>query len=202
AIDIDHESVLWLKIHFPELGDYLIEGDFLKMNVEETFKEKFSLIGNFPYNISSQIVFKILEHKDRIPLMVGMFQKEVAERYCANPKSKEYGITSVLTQAYYQVEYLFSVNENVFDPPPKVKSGVIRLMRKEKDFEVDEKLLFKVVKAAFNQRRKKLRNAISQFGISDEILEYSGFAGKRAEELSVDDFVELTHLVKEKGINK
>jgi len=195
AIDIDKESIVWLKEHFPALENKLIEGDFLQMNLQEMFKESFSLIGNFPYNISSQIVFKIIENKNQIPLMVGMFQKEVAERFCANPRSKEYGILSVLTQAYYHVEYLFTVSEVVFDPPPKVKSGVIRLKRRESDFDVPEKMLFKVVKAGFNQRRKKLRNALSQFNISDEILTSSGFSDNRAEELSVEDFVRLTHLV-------
>jgi 16S rRNA (adenine1518-N6/adenine1519-N6)-dimethyltransferase len=195
AIDIDKESIIWLKEHFPSLENKLIEGDFLNLNLGDIFKEPFSLIGNFPYNISSQIVFKIIENKNQIPLMVGMFQKEVAERFSANPCSKAYGILSVLTQAYYHVEYLFTVSETVFDPPPKVKSGVIRLKRRETDFDVPEKMLFKVVKAGFNQRRKKLRNALSQFNISDEILKPSGFSDKRAEELSVQDFVTLTHLV-------
>jgi 16S rRNA (adenine1518-N6/adenine1519-N6)-dimethyltransferase len=195
AIDIDKESIVWLKEHFPKLESSLIEGDFLQLNLQELFPEPFSLIGNFPYNISSQIVFKIIENKDQIPLMVGMFQKEVAERFSANPRSKAYGILSVLTQAYFEVEYLFTVNENVFDPPPKVKSGVIRLKRKTIDFDVPEKMLFKVVKAGFNQRRKKLRNALSQFNLTDEILTASGFSDNRAEELSVEDFVRLTHLI-------
>ncbi len=195
AIDIDKESIIWLKEHFPSLENKLIEGDFLNLNLDDIFKESFSLIGNFPYNISSQIVFKIIENRNKIPLMVGMFQKEVAERFSANPRSKEYGILSVLTQAYFNVQYLFTVSETVFDPPPKVKSGVIRLKRRETDFDVPEKMLFKVVKVAFNQRRKKLRNALSQFNISDEVLTESGFSDKRAEELSVEDFVKLTHLV-------
>ncbi len=199
AIDIDKESIVWLKEHFPALENKLIEGDFLHLNLADLFKEPFSLIGNFPYNISSQIVFKIIENKNQIPLMVGMFQKEVGERFSANPRSKEYGILSVLTQAYYDVEYLFTVSETVFDPPPKVKSGVIRLKRRTTDFDVPEKMLFKVVKAGFNQRRKKLRNALQQFHIKDEILQASGFSDKRAEELSVENFVTLTHLVMQHG---
>jgi 16S rRNA (adenine1518-N6/adenine1519-N6)-dimethyltransferase len=199
AIDIDKESIVWLKEHFPALENKLIEGDFLHLNLTNLFKESFSLIGNFPYNISSQIVFKIIENKNQIPLMVGMFQKEVGERFSANPRSKEYGILSVLTQAYYDVEYLFTVSETVFDPPPKVKSGVIRLKRRTTDFDVPEKMLFKVVKAGFNQRRKKLRNALQQFHIKDEILQASGFSDKRAEELSVENFVTLTHLVIQHG---
>jgi len=195
AIDIDKESIIWLNEHFPSLKNKLIEGDFLQMDLNKIFKQPYSLIGNFPYNISSQIVFKIIENRENIPLMVGMFQKEVAERFCASPRSKEYGILSVLTQAYFDVEYLFTVNENVFDPPPKVKSGVIRIKRKLVDFDVPEKMLFKVVKAGFNQRRKKLRNALSQFKISDEILTSSGFSGKRAEELSIEDFVILTKII-------
>lgn len=199
AIDIDTESIIWLKQHFPTLEDRLIEGDFIQINWKEHFKEPFSLIGNFPYNISSQIIFKIIESRNDIPLMVGMFQKEVAERIGAKPSSKSYGILSVLTQAYYDVEYLFTVNENVFTPPPKVKSGVIRITRKKLDFDIDEKMLFRTVKVAFNQRRKKLRNALSQFGIADELLKGSGYIDKRAEELSVENFVDLTRLVIEHG---
>lgn len=195
AIDIDRESIAWLKSHFPQLEPTLIEGDFLALDLARLFPEKFSLIGNFPYNISSQIAFKLLEYKARIPLMVGMFQKEVADRFCANPRNKAYGILSVLMQAYYDVEYLFTVHETVFDPPPKVKSAVVRFTRRKTDPDVDEKMLFRVVKAAFNQRRKKLRNALQQFHVKDEILQHGGFIDKRAEELSVADFVTLTHLV-------
>lgn len=200
AVDVDRESVIWLKEHFPQLDKTLIEGDFLKLDLAKLFDHTFSLIGNFPYNISSQIVFKVLENKNRIPLMVGMFQKEVAERFCASPKSKEYGILSILTQAYYETEYLFTVNENVFNPPPKVKSGVIRLTRKEIDPDVNEKALYKVVKVAFNQRRKKLRNALHLFAIPDDVLKATGFIDKRAEELSVGDFIMLTNLIRDREI--
>ncbi len=198
AIEVDRESILWLKIHFPQLEKNLIDGDFLKLDLATMFDGKFSVIGNFPYNISSQIVFKVIENKNQIPLVVGMFQKEVAERYTAHPRHKEYGILSVLTQAFYDVEYLFSVDETVFIPPPKVKSGVVRFTRKSEDIKTDEKLFFRVVKTAFNQRRKKLRNAISQFQIDDAVLTKSGFIDKRAEELSVHDFVELTNLIMNK----
>ena len=195
ALDIDSESIVWLKQHFPSIENRLIEGDFIQINWKEYFKNPFSLIGNFPYNISSQIIFKIIENRNDIPLVVGMFQKEVAERIGAKPSSKSYGILSVLTQAYFDVEYLFTVNEDVFTPPPKVKSGVIRITRKKVDFDIDEKMLFRTVKVAFNQRRKKLRNALSQFGITDEILKGSGYIDKRAEELSVENFIDLTRLV-------
>lgn len=201
AIDVDQESVDYLKKHYPALEDRVFYGDFLKLDVKELFKEEFSIIGNFPYNISSQIVFKILEHKEQIPLMAGMFQKEVAERICSGPGSKEYGILSVFTQLYYDCEYLFTVSETVFTPPPKVKSGVMRITRKKEAPEVNEKMFYRVVKAAFNQRRKKLRNAISQFGVSDEVLEASGYSGKRAEQLHFTDFINLTNLVIEHGTN-
>ncbi len=199
AVDIDKESIAWLKENMQEMQDRIIEGDFLQLNLQELFHKPFSIIGNFPYNISSQIVFKILENKDIIPLMVGMFQKEVGERICASPGNKSYGILSVLTQFYYHTTYLFTVSENVFTPPPKVKSGVIRLTRKSNDFDIDEKLFFRTVKIAFNQRRKKLRNALSSFGIPDEDLKESGYMDKRAEELNVEDYVLLTKLVIKHG---
>jgi 16S rRNA (adenine1518-N6/adenine1519-N6)-dimethyltransferase len=201
AVDLDTESIAYLKAHFPQLESTLIEGDFLQMDLHKLFPHSFSLIGNFPYNISSQIVFKLLENRDIIPLMVGMFQKEVGERLASGTRTKDYGILSVLTQAYYDVEYLFTVHENVFNPPPKVKSGVVRFMRKETPPDIDEKAFYRVVKMAFNQRRKKLRNAIQQFHVKDEILHASGYMDKRAEELTYTDFIALTKLVQQHGEN-
>ena len=192
VIEIDTESVVYLKTHFPQLNNHIIEGDFLKLPLNEIFKEPFALIGNFPYNISSQILFKALEHKDIIPEIAGMFQKEVAERLASQPGNKNYGIISVLLQAYYDVEYLFTVNEDVFTPPPKVKSGVIRLIRKENQtLDCDEKLFRRVVKTAFNQRRKTLRNALKSINLVDE-KKAEPYLGLRAENLSVDDFIQLT----------
>lgn len=199
AIDIDHESVLWLREHYPQLTPHLIEGDFLRLDLHQLTPSSFSLIGNFPYNISSQIVFKVLDNRKQIPLLVGMFQKEVAERFCATPRHKEYGILSVLTQAYYDTEYLFTVDAHVFTPPPKVKSGVIRLSVKKDEPDVAQSLLFRTVKVAFNQRRKKLRNALQQFQLNDSILQQAGFIDKRAEELSVSDFIYLSKLIEQHG---
>lgn len=201
AIDIDIESIDYLKQHYPDLVPRLIQGDFLQIKPSDLFKGEFAVIGNFPYNISTQIVFKVLEYRDQIPIMAGMFQKEVAERICSGPGGKEYGILSVLAQAYYDLEYLFTVPEHVFTPPPKVKSGVMRMVRKAEAPDINEKMLFRVVKAAFNQRRKKLRNAISQFGVEDAILQPSGYADKRAEQLGVNDFIALTNLVIKHGNN-
>lgn len=201
AIDVDKESIAYLKQHLPALKNTLIEGDFLQLQLNKVFGAPFSLIGNFPYNISSQIVFKIIENRDMIPLMVGMFQKEVGERLGAGTRTKDYGILTVLTKAYYDVEYLFTVSEQVFDPPPKVKSGVVRLIRKQTPPDVNEKAFLRVVKTAFNQRRKKLRNALQQFHVKDEILQQAGFIDKRAEELSVDDFIVLTKLIQAHGEN-
>ncbi len=197
AAEIDHESILYLQKNYPKLENRLLEKSFLDLDFREFFQSELIVIGNFPYNISSQIVFKVLDNKELIPMLVGMFQKEVAERLSAKPGGKEYGIISVITQAYYQVDYLFTVHEDVFTPPPKVKSGVIRMIRKSELPNCNQSLLKTVVKTAFNQRRKKLRNAISSFGINDEQLGL--FAGKRAEELSLQDFVDLTNLVQEKG---
>lgn len=192
VIEIDTESVVYLKTHFPLLNNHIIEGDFLKLPLNEIFKEPFALIGNFPYNISSQILFKALEHKEIIPEIAGMFQKEVAERVASQPGNKNYGIISVLLQAYYNIEYLFTVNEDVFIPPPKVKSGVIRLIRKENQtLDCDEKLFKRVVKTAFNQRRKTLRNALKSITLVDE-KKAEPYLGLRAEQLSVDDFIQLT----------
>ena len=192
VIEIDTESVVYLKAHFPQLNNHIIEGDFLKLPLNEIFKEPFALIGNFPYNISSQILFKALEHKEIIPEIAGMFQKEVAERVASQPGNKNYGVISVLLQAYYDIEYLFTVNEDVFTPPPKVKSGVIRLIRKKNQkLDCDENLFKRVVKTAFNQRRKTLRNALKSIILVDE-KKAEPYLGLRAEQLSVDDFIKLT----------
>ena len=192
VIEIDKESVSYLKKHYPELDNHLIEGDFLKLPLQEIFKEPIAIIGNFPYNISSQILFKAIDHKDLIPEIVGMFQKEVAERVVSPPGSKKYGIISVLLQCYYDVEYLFTVDETVFNPPPKVKSAVIRLRRNDRDkLECDEKKFVQVVKTAFGQRRKTLRNALKSLNLVDENTA-SQYLSLRAEQLSVEDFMNLT----------
>jgi 16S rRNA (adenine1518-N6/adenine1519-N6)-dimethyltransferase len=191
-IDIDRDSYQFLQEKYPELGSRLILGDFLAMDLNAVFPGKFSIIGNFPYNISSQILFKVLEHRDRVVEMVGMFQKEVAER-CASPAgSKEYGILSVFIQAYYKIEYLFTVKPGTFNPPPKVNSGVIRLSRNSiETLDCDEKLFWRVVKGGFNQRRKTLRNALSGTVPKDKMDDHPYF-DKRAEQLTVADFVALT----------
>ena len=192
VIEIDKESVSYLKKYYPELDNHLIEGDFLKLPLQEIFKEPIAIIGNFPYNISSQILFKAIDHKDLIPEIVGMFQKEVAERVVSPPGSKKYGIISVLLQCYYDVEYLFTVDETVFNPPPKVKSAVIRLRRNDRDkLDCDEKKFIQVVKTAFGQRRKTLRNALKSLNLVDENTA-SQYLSLRAEQLSVEDFMNLT----------
>jgi len=192
VVEIDRESVAYLHEHFPELGDRVISGDFLKMNLAEHLPAPFSLIGNFPYNISSQIFFRVLEYRNQIPEVVGMLQKEVAERIAAGPGSKTYGILSVLLQTWYDIEYLFTVHEHVFSPPPKVKSAVIRLTRnKVESLECDEKLMFTIVKQSFNQRRKTLRNSLK--GLVPEIDKVDKvLLSKRPEQLSVQEFVALT----------
>ncbi|MFD2822332.1 16S rRNA (adenine(1518)-N(6)/adenine(1519)-N(6))-dimethyltransferase RsmA [Lacinutrix iliipiscaria] len=193
VIEIDRESVEYLQSNYLNLAPRIIEKDFLKYDLNETFKgEPFAIIGNFPYNISTQIVFKTLEMRHQIPEFSGMFQKEVAARICSKEGSKVYGILSVLTQAFYDAEYLFTVPPNVFNPPPKVDSGVLRLTRK-KDYTLpcDEKLLFKVVKTAFQQRRKTLRNSLKTLNLSNNLREDVIF-GKRPEQLSVEQFIELT----------
>ena len=178
------------------LAPRIIEKNFLKYNLNEIFKEsQFAIIGNFPYNISTQIVFKTLEMRHQIPEFSGMFQKEVAQRICEKEGSKAYGILSVLTQAFYDAEYLFTVPPSVFNPPPKVDSGVLRLTRKENfDLPCDEKLFFRVVKTAFQQRRKTLRNSLKTFNLSDN-LKANVIFDKRPEQLSVDSFIELTQLI-------
>ena len=201
VIEIDTESVDYLNAHYPKLHGKIISKDFLKYNLNEVFNGKpFALIGNYPYNISSQIVFKCLEMRDQIPEFSGMFQKEVAERICEKKGSKTYGILSVLAQAFYDVEYLFTVHENVFNPPPKVKSGVMRMKRKENyQLACNEKLFFTVVKTAFNQRRKTLRNSLKSLIISDNLKEDSIFA-LRPEQLSVEQFIELTQKIEANAV--
>lgn len=192
-IDIDEESFQFLQKKYASLGDRLINGDFLKLDFPATFSGKVGVIGNFPYNISSQILFKILDNRNMIPEVVGMFQKEVAERCAAKAGSKEYGILSVFVQAYYKVEYLFTVKAGVFNPPPKVLSAVIRLNRNEiEKLDCDEAFFWKVVKAGFNQRRKTLRNALSSL-ISKDKMGDDPVLDLRAERLTVDDFVKLTN---------
>ena len=190
VIEIDNESVHYLMEHFPQLHN-ILRGDFLSMDIEAEFNDKLAVIGNFPYNISTQILFKVLKHREKIVEIAGMLQKEVAERICAGPGSKTYGILSVLLQAFYTTEYLFTVSEHVFSPPPKVKSGVIRLIRNDvKNLDCDEVLFVRVVKACFNQRRKTLRNSVrAAFELSRD--DYHEF-GLRPEQLSVGQFVELT----------
>lgn len=205
AMDLDAESIVYLKHSFPlehpEIADQigrmvLIEADFLKFDLQGLYgSEPFAITGNFPYNISSQIVFKMLEHRRQVPEFSGMFQKEVAQRICEGPGSKAYGILSVLVQAYYHAEYLFTVPPSVFDPPPKVDSGVLRLRRREaQNLDCDEVLFQKLVKTAFNQRRKTLRNSLKSFGLSDFLKEDSIF-DRRPEQLSVADFVTLTQMM-------
>ena len=196
VIEIDSESANFLKAHFLNLAPRVIEKDFLKYDVNEVFKgEPFAIIGNFPYNISTQIVFKMLEMRNQIPEFSGMFQKEVAQRICSKEGSKVYGILSVLTQAFYDAEYLFTVLPSVFNPPPKVDSGVLRLVRKENyNLPCDESLLFKVVKTAFQQRRKTLRNSLKTFNLSESLREDAIF-DKRPEQLNVQEFIYLTQLI-------
>ncbi len=190
AIEIDRESVAYLHEHYPTL--HVIEGDFLALDLSTLFSEPFAVIGNFPYNISSQILFKVFDNRNCIPEVVGMFQKEVAERVAAKPGSKTYGILSVLLSAFYNIEYLFTVHENVFNPPPKVKSAVIRLRRNDvTSLECDETLFVKVVKIGFNQRRKTLRNALKQLSLPLDAVP-AQLLSLRAEQLSVNDFITLT----------
>ena len=198
VIEIDNESVHYINEHFPELKN-VITGDFLSLDIEKYFTDKMAIIGNFPYNISTQIFFKVLKHREKVVEIAGMLQKEVAERICAGPGSKTYGILSVLLQAFYKTEYLFTVPEHFFSPPPKVKSGVIRLMRNDvKNLDCDEALFFRVVKACFNQRRKTLRNSVrAAFDLKRD--DYPEF-GLRPEQLSVDQFVQLTRWIDENRI--
>ena len=199
VVEIDRESVPYLQEHFPELGDNIIEADFLLLDLNTVFDGKpFVLTGNYPYNISSQIFFKMVEHKELIPCCTGMIQKEVAERMAAKPGSKTYGVLSVLIQAWYDVEYLFTVNENVFNPPPKVKSAVIRLTRNKKEnLGCDEALFRRIVKTVFTMRRKMMRNGMKQIVGKDSPLLNDPIFNLRPEQLSVEDFINLTNRVKE-----
>ena len=205
AMDLDEESILYLNHSFPlehpkilekNTNFRVLEADFLKYDLYQLYgNEQFAITGNFPYNISSQIVFKMLEMRQHVPEFSGMFQKEVAQRICEKEGNKTYGILSVLVQAFYDAEYLFTVPPQVFDPPPKVQSGVLRLTRK-KDFELscNEELFTKVVKTAFNQRRKTLRNSLKSFNLSDNLKEDTIF-DRRPEQMTVDDFIVLTKTI-------
>ncbi|MBO4430979.1 MAG: 16S rRNA (adenine(1518)-N(6)/adenine(1519)-N(6))-dimethyltransferase RsmA [Bacteroidaceae bacterium] len=197
VVEIDFDSVPYLHEHFPQLGDNIIEGDFLKMDLQEVFDGKpFLLTGNYPYNISSQIFFKMVENRNIIPCCTGMIQKEVAERMAASPGGKTYGVLSVLIQAWYDVEYLFTVHENVFNPPPKVKSAVIRLIRNKKEtLGCDEQLFRRIVKTVFTMRRKMMRNGMKQILGKDSPMLADPMFTKRPEELSVEDYIELTNRV-------
>ena len=197
VVEVDFESIAYLHEHFPELDEDIIEEDFLRMDLQKLFDGKpFVLTGNYPYNISSQIFFKMLDNKELIPCCTGMIQKEVAERIAAKPGTKAFGILSVLIQAWYTVEYLFTVNENVFNPPPKVKSAVIRMTRNDTtDLGCDAQLFKKVVKTTFNQRRKTLRNSIKPLLGEKCGLTEDPIFDKRPEQLNVQDFVELTNMV-------
>ena len=189
AVELDDEKVVYLELTYPSIRGKIIHQDFL--NIAIPFENEFTVVGNFPYNISTQIVFKVLEWKQQVPTMIGMFQKEVAQRIASKPKTKVYGIMSVLVQAFYEVEYLFDVPPESFNPPPKVMSGVIRLKRKESVVDMkSEKALFVLVKAAFNQRRKMLRNAVR--GLFEEEVLKDEIFNKRAEQLSIEDFAALS----------
>lgn len=201
VIEIDKESVVYLDENYPKLKDKIISQDFLKYNINEIFEGKqFAIIGNFPYNISTQIVFRALEYRNQIPEFSGMFQKEVAQRICEKKGTKAYGILSVLVQAFYDAEYLFTVDETVFIPPPKVKSGVLRLRRKENySLPCTEKLFFTVVKTAFQQRRKTLRNSLKTLNLSDN-LRIDEVFNLRPEQLDVAQFIALTQKIEADGI--
>ncbi len=191
AIEIDKESVNYLQEYYPNMS--VIEADFLKLNLAPLLNHPTCFVGNFPYNISSQIFFKLLEHKDNVPVIIGMVQKEVAQRIAEPKGSKTYGILSVFIQTFYDVEYLFTVNENVFTPPPKVKSAVIKLTRNQRsELPCSEKLFKQVVKTSFGQRRKMLRSSLRPY-IS--AFKDHPFAPMRPEQLSIDDFIELTQLI-------
>lgn len=198
AVEIDKESIEYLNTKYNGIKENLplFEDDFLHMDLTQISKDNFAIIGNFPYNISSQILFKVVENRTFIPEVVGMFQKEVAERIASKHGNKTYGVISVLIQAYYEIEYLFTVHENEFNPPPKVKSGVIRLQRFREKLEVDDKKFRIVVKTGFSQRRKTLRNALKSLGVPEKHKDHKFFS-MRAEQLSVDDFVELTKMMME-----
>lgn len=197
VVEIDYDSVPYLREHFAELGDNIIEGDFLQMDLRSVFGGRpFVLTGNYPYNISSQIFFKMVENRDLIPCCTGMIQKEVAERIAAAPGSKVYGVLSVLIQAWYDVENLFTVSETVFNPPPKVKSAVIRLTRNGKStLGCDEQLFRRIVKTVFTMRRKMMRNGMKQILGKDSPMLADPIFTKRPEQLSVQDYIDLTNRV-------
>ena len=201
VIEIDSESVNYLKKHFNILTENIIEADVLKYDFKNIFgDEQFAITGNFPYNISTQIVFKLLQYRNMIPEFTGMFQKEVAKRICVKEGTKTYGILSVLVQAFYNADYLFTISPEVFTPPPKVDSGVLRLKRKNNFIlPCDEKLFFKVVKTAFQQRRKTLRNSLKTLDLSDNLKANTIF-DKRPEHLSVESFVNLAHIIEKDKI--
>lgn len=205
AMDLDEESIVYLnhsfRLEHPKVFEKnnrlnIVEADFLKFDLQQLYgEEQFAITGNFPYNISTQIVFKMLEMRQQVPEFSGMFQKEVAQRICEKPGSKTYGILSVLVQAFYEAEYLFTVPPQVFDPPPKVQSGVLRLTRRENlKLPCDEHLFFKIIKASFNQRRKTIRNSLKTFNLSDNLKEDIIF-DQRPEQLSVADFIALTQKI-------
>jgi len=195
VIDVDDESIDYLKKHYPQLEGKIFHGDFLRIHPEKIFSEgSFAVVGNFPYNISSQILFRCLQFRNRIPEIMGMFQKEVAERIAEPPGSKQYGILSVLMQAFYDIKYCFTVDEHVFNPPPKVKSGVIRCTRNDREtLGVNEELFIRVVKACFNQRRKTIRNSMKP--ILNPMPFDHEYLQRRPERMSVEDFIELTRMV-------
>ncbi len=196
VVELDEESVEYLHDNFPALDGRIIAGDFLQLNLSDIYNGQFCVIGNYPYNISSQIFFKVLDYRNQIVCCSGMLQKEVAERITSSPGSKAYGILSVLLQAWYDMEYLFTVNENVFNPPPKVKSGVIRLTRnKRTSLDCDENFFKTVVKTSFGQRRKTLRNSVRSLAANPSVLSDPIF-NMRPEQLSVEEFVKLTNLLK------
>ncbi len=196
VVELDKESIVYLENNFSDLKDRIIDADFLKLDLKKMYAGKFYIIGNFPYNISSQIFFKLLENRDQIPCLSGMIQKEVAQRIAAPAGNKTYGILSVLLQAYYDIEYLFTVDERVFDPPPKVKSAVVRLTRNNVDNIGCNEILFKqVVKTSFNQRRKTLRNSLKPILGKDNPVYVQSIFDRRPEQLDVASFVELTNLV-------
>lgn len=196
VVEIDRESVEHLEMTFPDLKSRIIKGDFIKLDLTEYFDEEFAVIGNFPYNISSQIFFKVIQNRAMVPEVVCMIQKEVAERLAAPPKNKTYGILSVLLGAFYDIELLFTVSETVFIPPPKVKSAVIRLTRKANlNLNCDEEMFFDVVKTAFNQRRKTMRNSLKKFWFEKFDPDQYPVFKQRPEELSVEEFVDLVNIL-------
>jgi len=199
VVEIDRESVEYMNQHFPELKERIISDDFLKLNLHNYFEDPFAIIGNFPYNISSQIFFKVLEYRNQIPEVVGMLQKEVAERLAAPPGSKTYGILSVFLQAYYDIEYLFTVDQDQFTPPPKVKGGVIRITRNQTEhLNCDEKLFRSVVKMAFNQRRKTMRNSLAGMIHNDE-LKANPIFNNRPEQMGVAQFELIVRMIGNQG---